>query len=119
MSLRRFEIHFDEHKVKEYGKYSISQLYAMIDTLMEHRNIDKLSEGVYQAKNDSEEYEEVFGVFLMRLPNTDWFIKCADKFNYYYDDAMEDVLGECKEFLEEGNEECDDMFPDANIDTIN
>lgn len=105
MSLRKFEIHFDEEKVKAYGKYTTEQLYAMVDTLMERRSIDKLSEGIYQAKADNHEYEVLFSAFLMRLPNTDWFINCADKFLYFHDDGVENVLQECQAFWEEENEE--------------
>ncbi len=103
MSLRRFEIHFDEEKVKQYGKYTVEQLYAMLDTLMEHRSIDKLSEGVYQVRNESEKYEEVFAAFLMILPRTEWFISCADKWLYYYDEGSEDCLEEHQKFLEHEN----------------
>lgn len=103
MSLRKFEIHFDENKVNEYGKYSVEQLYAMLDILMERRKIDKLSEGVYQARKDNEEYDTIFIAFLMRLPNTDWFINCADKFYSYHDDTVDDVLKECQEYWEEDN----------------
>lgn len=105
MSLNKFEIHFDENKVKEYGKYSVEQLYAMLDTLMERRKIDKLSEGIYQAREDNNEYENVFFSFLMVLPKTDWFIKCADKWLYYYNDGVEDCLEEHRRFMEIENEE--------------
>ena len=100
MSLNKFEIHFDEEKVKQYGQYSIDQLYQIMDILMERRSIDKLSEGIYQAKEDSDEYETIFMSFLMVLPKTDWFIKCADKWLYYYNDGVEDCLEEHRKFIE-------------------
>ena len=41
MSLRKFEIHFDEEKVKAYGKYKMEHIHYMLDTVMRERKVDK------------------------------------------------------------------------------
>ena len=103
MSLRKFEIHFDEEKVKAYGKYTTEQLYSMLDTLMKHRNIDILNQGVQQTKEDTDKTHDMFFAFLMALTKTEWFIANVDKWLYYHDGDVEDCLEEHKRFLEKEN----------------
>ncbi len=98
MNLRKFEIRFDEEKVKQYGKYSIKYMYYMIDTVMQERKIDKLAEGIYQAREDNEYYDSMFMACLMTFDKLDWFMRCADKWLSYHDGVVDDVLDIYKHF---------------------
>ena len=92
MSLRKFEIHFDEEKVKAYGKYTMEHIHYMLDTVMRERKVDKLAEGVYQAREDNNYYDTVFISCLVAFDKLDWFMRCADKWLSYHDGVVDDVL---------------------------
>lgn len=92
MSLRKFEIHFDEDKVRADNVYSLEHLYYTIDEVMREAGIEKIDNGVYQAKTDSSDYEVIFGSMIIALSRHKWFIKYADKWKMYYDGHSEDVL---------------------------
>ena len=46
MSLRRFEISFDENRIDEFGEYTSDALYDALDKAMKQGSITKTAKGV-------------------------------------------------------------------------
>ena len=62
------------------------------------QKMDKLAEGVYQAREDNEYYDSMFMACLMTFDKLDWFMRCADKWLSYHDGVVDDVLDIYKHF---------------------
>lgn len=91
MSLRRFEISFDENRIDEFGEYTSDALYDALDKAMKQGSITKTAKGVYEGYSAND-----FIVMYFYLYNLSWFMKYVSKWLYYHDGAVEDVVKSVK-----------------------
>lgn len=87
MSMRKFEISFDEKRIELFDEYTSEALYDALDRSMEQGSITKTAKGVYEGDNAND-----FIVMYFYLYERTWFMKYVDKWLSYHDGAVEDVV---------------------------
>lgn len=93
MSLRRFEIGFDEKAVNDDGIYEIHKLYHAIDEVMKMSGINKISEGTYECIGDDAEVQKKFDIMFFLFCSEKWFLKYVNKWLAYHDNyEPEDII---------------------------
>lgn len=83
------EIFLNEEKAKA-NHFNIKKCYEALDNFFEERNIKKMDQGVYQGCDNQESFT-AFGVAIVHLPRTNWFLKIVDEWYWRADsDDIED-----------------------------
>ena len=88
----KYEIHFDENKIKTDGYYTPEHLYYVLDTIMNELHFKKTGNGTYMENGTDDEIETAITVLIFTLFSEDWFVQYADKWLSYEDGEVEDVL---------------------------
>ena len=87
MSLRKFEISFDEERINQFDEYTSEALYDALDKSMQEGSIVKTGKGIYEGNNSSD-----FIVMYFYLFNRAWFMKYVKTWYSYHDGGVEDVV---------------------------